>query len=275
MSTDNKSYQRSFASIYDQVMSAVPYDFWYKYIKLLLEFHGIGLPERALELGCGTGNMMVRFLGDGIQVDGLDGSQDMLDEAEKKVKNFEIEPDFYHRDFLEIPRNKQYQLVYSVFDSLNYLLELEKLEKVFADVYEILDKSGVFIFDLNTEERLAGMKPGTTTFQEDDFLCYWQDIVDSEEAIWTVRLLIQKRNDNGYYEETHVEKGYNPYRIVESLEKAGFGSVFFYKANYLTEGRPSDNRVYFLACPEEVLEPGLIEKLYYKLKLFYMRKVLV
>ena len=275
MSTDNKSYQRSFASIYDQVMSAVPYDFWYEYIKLLLKFHGIGLPERALELGCGTGNMMVRFLGDGIQVDGLDGSQDMLVEAEEKVKNYGIEPDFYHRDFLEIPRDNKYQLVYSVFDSLNYLLELEKLEKVFDSVYEIIDKSGVFIFDLNTEERLASIKPGTITFQEDDFLCYWQDIVEPDESIWKVNLLIQKRNDSGYYEETHVEKGYDPYKIVESLKSAGFESVFFYRANYLIEGRPSDNRVYFLAFPEKVAKPGLKEKLFYKLKLFYLRKVFI
>ena len=275
MSTDNKSYQRSFASIYDQVMSAVPYDFWYEYIKLLLEYHRVGLPEQALELGCGTGNMMVRFLNDGIKVDGLDGSRDMLEEAKKKAKNFTIEPDFYHRDFLDIPGGVKYPLVYSIFDSLNYVLELDKLEEVFKSVHQIIEKAGVFIFDLNTEERLASIKPGTITFQEDDFLCYWQDIVEPDESIWKVNLLIQKRNDSGYYEETHVEKGYDPYKIVESLKSAGFESVFFYRANYLIEGRPSDNRVYFLAFPEKVAKPGLKEKLFYKLKLFYLRKVFI
>ncbi|MFW6377992.1 MAG: class I SAM-dependent DNA methyltransferase [Bacillota bacterium] len=275
MSADNKSYQHSFASIYDQVMSAVPYDFWYEYLKLLLEYHGSKQPERVLELGCGTGNMMVRFLRDGIKIDGLDGSKDMLAEAKKKVKNFEIEPDFYHQDFLEIPGGKQYQLVYSIFDSLNYLLELEKLEQVFSSVFEILDKSGVFIFDLNTEERLAGIKPGTTTFKEDDFLCYWQDIVNPEEAIWKVNLLIQKKNESGCYEETHVEKGYNPYQIAECLKEAGFKSVFYYRANYLIKGRPSDDRVYFLAFPDQVRKPGLITKAYYKLKLLYLRKILI
>ncbi|MGM0413989.1 MAG: class I SAM-dependent DNA methyltransferase [Bacillota bacterium] len=275
MSTDNESYQHSFASIYDQVMSAVPYDFWYEYIRLLLDFHGVKLPARVLELGCGTGNMMVRFLDAGIKVDGLDGSRDMLAVAKKKVKKFEIEPDFYHRDFLEIPAKNKYQLIYSVFDSLNYLLELEKLESVFDSVYEIIDKSGVFIFDLNTEERLAGIKPGTTTFQEEDFLCYWQDIVDPEKAIWQVNLMIQKKDETDCYEETHVEKGYNPYTIVESLKNTGFASVFYYRANYLIKGRPADDRIYFLAFPEEVLEPGLIEKLYYKMKLFYLRKVLL
>ncbi|MFN2362740.1 MAG: class I SAM-dependent methyltransferase [Halarsenatibacteraceae bacterium] len=275
MSTDNKSYQHSFASIYDQVMAAVPYDFWYEYFKLLLEFHRVELPEQALELGCGTGNMMVRFLREGIRVDGLDGSRDMLAEAKKKVKNFEIEPDFYHQDFLELPGDRQYQLVYSVFDSLNYLLELEKLEQVFKSVCNILDKSGVFIFDLNTEERLARIKPGTTTFQEDDFLCYWQDIVQPEEAIWKVNLMIQKKNESGCYEETHVEKGYNPYRIVESLKAAGFKSVFFYRANYLIQGKPSDDRIYFLAFPEKAGEPGFMARLYYKLKLLYLRKVLI
>lgn len=275
MSTDNKSYQNSFASIYDQVMAAVPYDFWYQYLKLLLEFHRVELPGRALELGCGTGNMMVRFLRDGIRVDGLDGSRDMLAVAKKKVKKFEIDPDFYHQDFLEIPDNKKYQLVYSVFDSLNYLLELEKLEQVFSSVYGILDQAGVFVFDLNTAERLAGIKPGTTTFQEEDFLCHWQDIVQPEEAIWQVNLMIQKKGESGCYEETHVEKGYNPYRIVESLQAAGFKSVFYYRANYLIEGKPSDDRIYFLAFPEAILEPGFMGKLYYKLKLLYLRKVLI
>ena len=275
MSTDNKSYQRSFASIYDQVMSAVPYDFWYEYLKLLLEYHGVLPPDRALELGCGTGNMMVRFLSDGIKVDGLDGSCDMLDEAEKKAKKFKIESDFYHRDFLDIPKEFKYPLVYSIFDSLNYVLELKKLEKVFNSVHEILDSSGVFIFDLNTEERLAGIKPGTITFQEDDFLCYWQDIVEPEESIWKVKLIIQKKNDSGYYKETHVEKGYNPYKIKASLIDAGFESVFFYRANYLIEGSPSDNRIYFLAFPGKVMKPGIVKELYYKLKLFYLRKVYI
>ena len=71
---------KEFAEIYDIFMKYVNYDEWYKFLQMFIKKKGT-----VLDLGCGTGEFILRFLKDGFTVIGVDLSEKMLEMSEKKL----------------------------------------------------------------------------------------------------------------------------------------------------------------------------------------------
>ena len=74
---------KEFANIYDVFMENVNYDKWYEYLRKYIKTKGT-----VLDLGCGTGEFLVRFLKDGFDCTGVDISEVMLDISRDKTKEF-------------------------------------------------------------------------------------------------------------------------------------------------------------------------------------------
>jgi len=51
-----------------------------------------------------------------------------------------------------LPFNKQFDLIYSTFDSVNYLLSKRKLLNLFYEVKRVLKEDGIFTFDVSLEK---------------------------------------------------------------------------------------------------------------------------
>ena len=75
---------KEFAEIYDIFMKYVNYDEWYKFLRTFIKKKGT-----VLDLGCGTGEFIWRFLKDGFSVIGVDLSEKMLEISEKKLNIFQ------------------------------------------------------------------------------------------------------------------------------------------------------------------------------------------
>ena len=77
----NQSYTE-FASVYDELMTDIPYD---TYVELIdLAANGIA-GKKMLDIGCGTGLLSVKLAKQGAQVTGIDLSADMLAVAEERA----------------------------------------------------------------------------------------------------------------------------------------------------------------------------------------------
>ncbi|MFW5998487.1 MAG: class I SAM-dependent DNA methyltransferase [Halanaerobiaceae bacterium] len=257
------AYSRSFATIYDDVMSAVPYDFWYKYINEILDYYNKDV-KNVLDLACGTGNMCIRFARDNKNIVGLDGSREMLQVAAEKIEDKDLQVNFIHSDLRTFELEQNFDLAFSVFDSLNYILSLSDLKKAFKNVYQVLKEDGIFIFDLNTLKRLMSIEPGTTLLTGENYTCFWRDIIDREKKRWQVKLRIyfEDENDN-YYEEFHQETSYPLDEVQKILTDIGFKYVKKYKAYTFMKGDEDANRVYFVALKSnnQLKEKSCIKKI--------------
>ncbi len=253
MRKGKRAYTKSFARIYDDIMSTVPYNFWYDYIQELLSYYD-KTPDEVLELACGTGNMTLLFGRDVKQVVGIDKSEEMLKIAESKVCQKKYNIDYIQADLKEFDFPHAFNLVVSVFDSMNYILNLRDLKRVFDNVYGVLKKEGLFIFDMNTINRLMNIEPGTTMFTGDDYTCFWQDIIDRKNKKWQVRLKIYfDDNEKNLYEEFHEETGYPVEQVVQVLYEVGFQHVDIYKAFTFDNGNDKDNRLYYVAFKDSTI----------------------
>src|SRR6056297_695453 len=118
-----KSYTNSFARIYDDIMSNVPYDLWYKYLQELLISYNKE-PQRILEMACGTGNMSSRFAKDNREVSGIDKSSHMLNIAKEKARKKNYNVKFIQNDIINFNFPDKFDFVFCIFDSLNYILKI-------------------------------------------------------------------------------------------------------------------------------------------------------
>lgn len=243
---EQKAYTDSFASIYDDVMGAVPYQLWFNYLHELMDYYQLK-PVKILELACGTGNMSFLFQKKGYQIEGIDGSEEMLKIARKKAKTSGIKIKFHFSDLRRFELAAQYDFIFSLFDSLNYILQLDELKQVFKNVYNVLVPDGFFIFDMNTVKRLMSITPGTSMLNGENYTCFWEDIINKEEERWQVRLKIYLDNENDYYEEFHEETAYPRKDIINALREVGFQHIDCFNAYTFERGSDHDNRLYYIA----------------------------
>lgn len=114
-----------------------------KFIEILNKYKIENFKE-ILDLGCGTGLFLKDFYGKNVKLFGIDQSFSMLYQG-KKNKNF------YGIcfSFPPIPFKGNFSLIVSFYDTLNHILNYEKLKELFKEVYNCLKDGGFFLFDTN------------------------------------------------------------------------------------------------------------------------------
>ncbi len=100
------------------------------------------------DLACGTGNTTVPWTRrHGWTVVGVDRSAAMLREAQKKSSRVR----WYCQDMRNLHLEERADVVTCHFDALSHILAPQDLQQIFINVAQILNKGGLFQFDLNTE----------------------------------------------------------------------------------------------------------------------------
>jgi SAM-dependent methyltransferase len=209
-------------------------------------------PQTVLDIACGEGTFAVAMAKQGFQVTGVDQSPQMLQLARERAERENVDVEFLLQDMRSLSFEGSFALVTCWFDSLNYLLELEDLEKTFAGVCRALKKAGLFIFDMNTIYGLA------VDWQR--YHCYVQQDTpelfeihhpsyDLEKNIATMKItgFVKERDSWTRMDEVHKERGYTLEDIrqcskeVDLHELACWGNL-----QEMSEPKPDSGRVWFV-----------------------------
>lgn len=239
-----------FASVYDILMSHIPYDDWADYMESILKQHGVdkGL---VLELGCGTGAMTRRMATKGYDMIGIDISEEMLSIARQKSEGLEDGILYLCQDMREFELYGTVAAVFCVCDSINYMLTAEDLSKVFRLVANYLDPGGLFIFDMDTEYLYREVLGDNINFMKHelgDFV--WENSFYPEDMINEVNLTLYIKQENALYkryEETHIRRAYDVNTVKSLLTEAGLEMVGAYHELTGKRARPDSERIYIIA----------------------------
>ena len=106
-----------------------------------------------LELGCGTGRHAKIFSQYGFELEGIDLSQTMIEEALKNGIKCHV------ADVKKFRANKTFDIVLSLFHVVNYQTKNSDLTEYFKTACEHLPQGGVFIFDTWWGPAVLAQKP--------------------------------------------------------------------------------------------------------------------
>ncbi len=126
------------------------YDAQHSYFTMGVDFYieqakKCGSP--VLEIACGTGRVTIPIFEAGIEITGLDVSDGMLAQAEKKSKEKELNIEWIKADCRNFELNKKFNLIIFPFNSIAHLHDLESIKSCFTCVKNHLAKDGKFILD--------------------------------------------------------------------------------------------------------------------------------
>lgn len=247
----DKSAFVAVAPLYDLLMHDVPYDDWVGYLYKLLDARN-AKPRHILDLACGTGNVTERLAKAGYDITGVDISPEMIAEAKCKASAHEQSIDYFVQDAAELDLpGRRFDLCISLFDSLNYVTDPNRLALAIERVGLHLSRNGLFIFDLNTEFALKNNFFDQTNRLSNAPLRYdWESEYYPTTRRCRVRMRFWYREGDGEdrcFEEEHWQFAYSSDEIKTMLQNAGFDDIATYQAYSLrAPGRTAD-RIFYVA----------------------------
>ena len=240
------------AGCYDRLTYDVDYSAWADYIEK--HFAKAPLPGRTvLDLACGTGSLTRELALRGYEMIGADQSPEMLAEAAEKNRGAApIEPIFLCQSMEKLDLYGTIDACVCCLDSVNYVTDPKKLARAFQRVHLFLMPGGLFLFDVNTLEKLAGLDGQVFLDETEDAYCVWR--AEFSRRICTYFMDIFRLDpstgqwDRG--EELHRERAYTVEELTSLLEGAGFVDVRTWGERKLRPPRPGEQRIFFTARKE-------------------------
>ncbi|MHA2394553.1 MAG: class I SAM-dependent methyltransferase [Promethearchaeota archaeon] len=103
--------------------------------------------DPVLELACGTGEVSIPISKEGLSVWGLDFSEIMLRQAEKKSKELNLEIKWLKGDMTNFNLKERFSSIIMPGAAWNWILENNSMERCLSCVKKHLKQNGRFIFD--------------------------------------------------------------------------------------------------------------------------------
>lgn len=242
------------ATHYDELMDVVPYESWVEYVMLLWELAEVK-PRRVLDCACGTGNVSFELARQGYDVMGVDLSSDMIVSAQRKVEAEAwagaLPLRFLQSDLTNFDLGEKFDGGTCLFDSLNYILDPEKLQQAFAQIAKHMETGGVFIFDFNTPYAFeANLFTQRSRDPRRNLHYDWRANYNPETRICEVTMLFERHTQSGIvqaFSEVHHERSYSRAEITAMLVQTGWRLLKVYDAYTTNPPHDRSERWYFVA----------------------------
>lgn len=236
------------AASYDQLTRDVDYKSTVDFYFSVMEREGVS-PRNAVDLACGTGSVTALLARRGLPVIGVDLSEEMLTEAAQKTQELSPLPQFICQNLKELHLARGVDLAVCALDSLDYITEPADCEAAIQRIYKALNPGGIFIFDVNTPEKLHAMDGQVFLDEDDDVFCVWRGEFDEKTNICSYGMDLFQRSGNVWHRsfEEHCEYAYSREQLTRYLKNAGFTHIHVYGDRTFEPPRPGEQRIYFSA----------------------------
>lgn len=236
-----EKYKNKMATIYDLIHKDKDYIFEVDYLTHIADGFNFKNKE-VLDIGCGTGRHLEVFKEYGYGIHGVDPSEDMINEARKRLGNKSDLTCGYADDI----RGK-YNLAISMFNVVNHITgEYNNLENFFKSISRRLNKKGVMIFDCFNRSAFIKDAPHTINKKLGDgaTLTVTPEVDYYESTLDLMCEYSKEGEENFNYEIKH--KIWHTNTIIVALLKSGLSPINIYKHFKCEEATPKDYKMVFV-----------------------------
>lgn len=239
---------KALAISYDRLTNDVDYEAVVAFYEEILRRENI-TPRTAVDLACGTGSVAMLLAERGMQVTAVDMSEDMLTVASQKCEGVDNPPRFVCQPLQALRLPRGVDLAVCALDSMDYITDPKDCEEAVKRVYKALNPGGIFIFDVNTPEKLRAMDGQMFIDEDDDVYCVWRGEFDQETNICSYGMDLFQREGECWYRsfEEHREYAYSREQLTGFLKDAGFTHIEVYGDRRFESPAEGEQRIYFKA----------------------------
>ncbi len=241
------------AGQYDRFTADVDYPRWADYLER--QFARCPIPiHTVLDLACGTGSLTLELARRGYELIGVDRSAEMLAQAAEKCRETcPIAPIFLQQRMERLDLYGTIDACVCCLDSVNYVTRPPVLARAFQRVHTFLMPGGLFLFDINTPEKLQALDGQVFLDEREDAYVVWRAEYSPRRRVCTYGLDLFTLAEDGRWdrrEELHEEYAYTTGQLEDLLRQAGFRHIRQYGALKLRAPKPGEPRVFFAARKE-------------------------
>ena len=195
--------------------------------------------QPVLDVGCGTGRLLLDFMQDGIDIDGMDNSPEMLDLCRQKAAQLGVQPCVYLQTMETLALPRQYQTIIVPSSSFQLLIEPDEVREAMHRFFTHLLPGGTLVMPFF--ELWSGDRTQPTVSEE-----WTREVVRPEDGViirrWshsTYDLINNLEHTQDRYEviqngavvasqsfaRSPATRGYTQAQAVEIYQAAGFGPI--------------------------------------------------
>ena len=233
---------------YDRLTNDVDYEATVAFYYEILKQEGLS-PRTAVDLACGTGSVTAILARKGLQVIGVDMSEEMLTVASQKAGEAGVFPWFICQSLQRLRLPKAVDLAVCALDSLDYITNPDDCREAIHRVYKYLNPGGIFIFDVNTPEKLRAMDGQVFLDEDDDVYWVWRGEFNEQTNICSYGMDLFQRKGNLWERsfEEHCEYAYSAEQLAGYLKAAGFTHIRVYGDRRMEAPAEGEQRIYIKA----------------------------
>ncbi len=154
-----------FSLLYDELTEDMDYMPW---IEIVSKFKG-----ELLDVGCGSGSLLIMLHQLGYDCTGLDLSSSMIDLAKKKLIMNHININLLVDNMLNFNLDKKFDIITCFFDTINHLSNEDDVKQTLLNFEKHLSNEGVILVDLFTGEKMKDINEETFIFDENTYYAKW------------------------------------------------------------------------------------------------------
>ena len=239
---------QALAASYDRLTNDVDYEATVAFYYEILNREGLS-PRTAVDLACGTGSVSAILARKGLRVTGVDLSEEMLTVAQQKTADLDNPPQFVCQSLEKLCLPRGVDLAVCALDSLDYITDPADCARAIQRVYKALNPGGIFIFDVNTPEKLRAMDGQVFLDEDEDVYCVWRGEFDEKTNICSYGMDLFQRRGKMWERsfEEHREYAYSREQLAGYLKAAGFTHIEVWADRQLVSPQPGEQRIYMKA----------------------------
>ena len=99
--------------------------------------------QPVLDVGCGTGRLLIDYVTNGLDVDGVDNSLNMLALCHKKARQIGLQPNLYEQDMASLVLPRKYRTIMVPSCSFQLVTDQDEATRTMVRFHEHLEVGGV------------------------------------------------------------------------------------------------------------------------------------
>ena len=190
---------------------------------------------KVLDIGCGTGRVLLPLMQKGIAMAGMDLSSPMLDLAQDKLARAGFAPELHIGDMRDFSLSQTFNLIIIPYYAMIYMSTDEERSSVLGCCHRHLSPGGVLAFDFDSGISEPGLSKPWLGFEKIDpsipeVVIQTVQMNQVEEDLRIINMITYRFGPKPSIDvNASIEASITVPRMKLLLEAAGFTSLAFYK----------------------------------------------